>query len=253
IEGGEPLSFYASFPLRSLVAHPYREAFANQLLPQLHADLWSDWFGAFHQPAWNDPSLLDRITASSQSILGLVGDALALGGLAVLGVPALVRVLRRRPAGPSEVAFAFLTLLALVGFVAFVVQIVRYPQAAGKEIKASYLMFAAPAFAVFSVASWLAVARRRHYAGIALACIAGLYVVSYPVSLASALSHSYASLPRVAADFGYVDLGVSVPSDTGTAYLGSPRDVTVYVANRGTGTANDVTLVLRLSPGMRLL
>src|SRR5262249_48519723 len=238
VEGGEPLSFYVSFPLRSLLAHPYRDAFGNQLLPQLHADLWSDWFGAFHQSLWADPPLLDRITASSQSILGLVGDALALGGLAVFGVPMLVRVLRRRPTGQGGVALAFLTLLTIVGFVALVAQIVRYPQAGGKEIKASYLMFAAPAFAVFSVASWLAVARRHRLAGIVLVVAAGLYAVSYPVSLGSALSQPYRSLPRLAAHFGYVDLGVAVPADTGTAYLGSPRDVTIYVSNTGTGTAN---------------
>src|SRR5262249_38864781 len=140
-----------------------------------------------------------------------------------------------------------------VGFVALVAQIVRYPQAGGKEIKASYLMFAAPAFAVFSVASWLAVARRHRLAGIVLVVAAGLYAVSYPVSLGSALSQPYRSLPRLGAHFGSVDLGVAAPADTGTASLGSPRDVTIYVSNTGTGTANAVTLVIRLSPGMRLL
>ena len=48
VPGGEPLSFYVSFPARSLVEHPYRDHLANQFLPQLHADLWSDWYGTFH-------------------------------------------------------------------------------------------------------------------------------------------------------------------------------------------------------------
>src|SRR5271167_4438415 len=47
LKGNEPFSFFVSFPLGSLVTHPYRPDFANQLLPMLHADLWSDWYGNF--------------------------------------------------------------------------------------------------------------------------------------------------------------------------------------------------------------
>jgi hypothetical protein len=254
VAGGEPLSFYSStFPLGSLVVRPFRESFANQLLPQLHADLWSDWFGAFHNTSWQDPTRLDRITASSQSVLGLVGDALAIGGLAAFGVPMLMRVLRRRQTGPTDVAYAFLALLVLVGFALFVAQIVRYPQLGGKEIKASYLMFAAPAFAVFSVASWVALARRRRWIGVALGVVACLYVVSYPVSLASALSHPYDPRLSLPTSFGYVDLTVSVPGESGSAALGGEKDFTIWVANSGTETAFSVKLTLQLARGMRLL
>jgi hypothetical protein len=254
LTGGEPLSFYTStFPMRSLVVHPFRPSFVNQLLPQLHADLWSDWFGAFHQGVWEHPPLLDRLTASSQSVLGLAGDALAIGGLVAFGVPMLVQVVRRAPTGPTEVAYAFLALLTLVGFAAFVGQIVRYPQAGGKEIKASYLMFAAPAFAVFSVASWVALARRRRWAGVTLGVMAALYVVSYPVSLASALSHPYDPRLKLTPNLGYADLTVSVPPKSGSAGVGSEQDFTIWVANAGTETAFFVKLTLRLAPGMRLL
>ena len=41
---GEPRAFYVSLPLHDLALHPYRNAFANELLPKFHADLWSDWF-----------------------------------------------------------------------------------------------------------------------------------------------------------------------------------------------------------------
>jgi Dolichyl-phosphate-mannose-protein mannosyltransferase/Domain of unknown function DUF11 len=254
LSGGEPLSFYTStFPLRALVVHPYREAFVNQLLPQMHADLWSDWFGAFHGGAWQFPTHLDRITASSQSVLGLVGDALALGGLVAFGVPMLIRVLRRRQEGPPGIGYAFLALLVLVGFAAFVAQIVRYPQVGGKEIKASYLMFAAPAFAVFSVAAWVALAQRRRRLGVALGVVAALYVVSYPVSLASALSHPYDPRLNLAPSLGYVDLNVAVPPESGSAPLGSEKDFAVWVTNAGTETAFSVELTLQLSRGMRLL
>jgi len=256
LPGGEPLTFYTStFPVRSLVIHPYREAFVNQLLPQLHADLWSDWFGVFHQGVWEHPPVLDRITASSQSVLGLACDALAIGGLVAFGVPMLIRVVRRRPTGPAGVAYAFLTLLTVVGFIAFVAQIVRYPQAGGKEIKASYLMFAAPAFAVFSVAAWLALTRRSRLVGIVLAVIAGLYVVSYPVSLASALGHHhpYDGQQVLPADFTYNDLTVSVPPSSGTAGLGTAESLSIVVGSVGTVTTLNVNLTIQLSSGMRLL
>ena len=253
VTGGEPLSFYVSFPVGSLVAHPYRERFANELLPQLHADLWSDWFGAFHPNAWVDPSTLDRVMASSQSVLGLFGDALALGGLALIGIPALVRVVRRQHESESDAGLGLLTLLAVVGFAALVAQIIRYPQIGGKEIKASYLMFAAPGFAIFSVASWLAIVRRRPRAGVVLVTVAALYAVSYGVSLASALSHKWDPRLDLAPPYGYVDLRVSVPAISGDAPKGSTHDLELSVANDGTETAFDVKLVLRLSPGMRLL
>jgi hypothetical protein len=165
----------------------------------------------------------------------------------------LVRVLRRRPTGPTGVAYAFLALLTLVGFAAFVAQIVRYPQLGGKEIKASYLMFAAPAFAVFSVASWVALAHRRRWMGIALGIVAALYLVSYPVSLASALSHPYDPHLKLTPNFGYTDLTVSVPPISGSAGIGSEKDFAVWVANAGTETAFSVTLTLQLAPGMHLL
>ena len=81
----QPPSFYVSFPLRTLVVHPYRPDFSNELFPKLHAELWSDWFGVIHR--LESPTRLERVTASSQSVLGFVGDALALGGLAALAIP----------------------------------------------------------------------------------------------------------------------------------------------------------------------
>src|SRR5262249_40458640 len=144
VQGGEPASFFVSLPIRSLVSHPYRDHLANQFLPQLHADLWSDWYGAFHRN-WTVSSKADRASASSQSIVGLVGDALALGGLAAFGVPALWRLVRRRAragtgGSPSDAALGLLALLAVAGIVGLLAQIIRYPQVDGKEIKASYLL-----------------------------------------------------------------------------------------------------------------
>jgi hypothetical protein len=252
IPGGEPLSFYVSFPIKPLVLTPYRDHFANQLLPVLHADLWSDWYGAFQPNQWGNPSHLDRITASSQSILGLAADALALGGLVAIGVPALLHILRRRQGGGF--GLALLTLVTLLGLGVFVGQIVRYPQLGGTEIKASYLMFAVPAFAVFSVAAWLAVAQWRRFAGIALVALAVLYAVSYPASLASALGgHTYPTRLQLPVAMTYVDLTLSVPPESGSAQVGDKPDFTIVVANHGTGAAFEVRLFIHLAHGMRLL
>ena len=189
VPGGEPLSFYISFPARSLVVHPYRNQLANQFFPQLHADLWSDWYGAFHN-TWASSSREDRVSASSQSVLGLAADALGIGGLLAFGVPPLLRLVRRQPRGPNDAALGFLALLSGAAVLALAAQIIRYPQIDGKEIKASYLMFTAPCWAIFSVAAWVAVWRWRALR-IALVAAAGLYALSYGTSLAATFSHSF--------------------------------------------------------------
>ena len=248
-----PRSFFVSFPAGSLVTHPYRERFHNELLPKLHADLWSDWYGQFHPNNWGDSTRLDRATASTQSVLGLAGDALAIGGLAAIGVPALLRTLRRRGGRESDGALALLSLVTVVAFAAFVIQIVRYPQIAGVEIKASYLLFLAPCFAVFSVAAWLAVARWRRQAGIALVVAAVLYAFSYGTSLAAVFSGNYDQQPRLAPPHGYVDLKLTLQGPNGKQWFGSEADYTFFVENVGTRDASNVALQINLAPGMQLL
>ena len=109
----------------------------------------------------------------------------------------------------SDGALGFLALLAAAAVVALAAQIIRYPQVDGKEIKASYLMFTAPCWAVFSVAAWTALWRRPTLR-IVLAIAASLYVLSYGTSLAASFSHSYPSLPDIVESQGYTDLSVSI-------------------------------------------
>lgn len=138
---GEPRSFYVSFPVRDLALHPYRNAFTNELLPKFHADLWSDWFGV-DRNYWEKPSVADRVLASTQSLLGLGGDVLVIAGFVLLWL--------RRERDPLVLSLALLTALA---WLAFVVSLVHYPQTAGDPIKSSYLLFLAPAAAIFGVAA----------------------------------------------------------------------------------------------------
>jgi uncharacterized repeat protein (TIGR01451 family) len=253
LEGGEPRSFYVSFPFPALVTHPYRDDFSNQLLPKLHADLWTDWYGQFHLNGWKGSTQLDHRTATSQSVLGFVGDALALGGLAAIGIPALVRVARRRGRRDSDTPLALLALVATASLAGFVAQIMRFPQITGVEIKASYLLFTAPCFAVFSVAAWLAVARWRRRAGIVLAAVAVAYLFSYGTSLASTLSKHYDPQAGIEPTYGYVDLRLALRSNVIGRSIGSEVDYEASITNAGTMTAGNVVLDVDLPAGMSLL
>jgi 4-amino-4-deoxy-L-arabinose transferase-like glycosyltransferase len=157
----QPREFYVSAPVADLVVHPYRPAFAGELWPKFHADLWSDWFGAQHG-FWSEaPDAATRVFLSSQSVLGLFFSVVALAGLWFL---------RRQP-----------VLLAIVGvtWIGFVVQNIRFPQADGDPIQARYLLFLAPIFALAAVE-----AGRRLPRPLVLLW-GGLYAVSYAGFLAT--------------------------------------------------------------------
>ena len=125
----QPLSFFVSLPFPDLITRPYRESFKNELLPKFHAELWSDWFGADHN--WQDSSRADRFLATSQSVLGFGGDALVIGGLLGFGVPATRRAIRSRGVGRDDAALAALATLFVLGWAAYVVTLVRFPQTDG--------------------------------------------------------------------------------------------------------------------------
>jgi uncharacterized repeat protein (TIGR01451 family) len=245
----QPLSFYVSFPARSLVVHPFRPDFSNQLLPQLHAELWSDWFGVVHgqRSTWG----LERATASSQSVLGLVFDVLALGGLAALAIPAALRVLRRRSRAPGDVGLGLLGTLAVAAFAAFVVMLVRFPQQYGDPIKSSYLLFTAPCWAVFTVAAWTALRRRRRL-GAALAAIAVAYVASYGADLAGAFLRATGP-GYVGGASGFVDLAAGIQQNSPSPAVGGTIDFAAGVQNLGNQTATSLVLTVRLPHGMRLI
>lgn len=173
----QPRSFFVSFPFPDLVTHPYRESFRNELLPKFHAELWSDWFGADH--GWASPSRADRVLASSQSILGFGGDALVLGGLVGFGIPALRRAMRNSRATREDAVLAALTTLFLLGWAAYVVTLIRFPQADGDPIQAHYLLFLAPAAAIFAVCAGRWAWWRSRLTRACLVAWLALYLVSF--------------------------------------------------------------------------
>jgi hypothetical protein len=243
----QPLSFYVSFPLRTLVVHPYRPDFDDQLLPKLHAELWSDWFGAFHG-GWGSATRLDRVTASTQSVLGFAGDALAIVGLAGIAAPAGVRVVSRRSRRASDLGLGFLALFTVTALAGFLLMLIRFPQQFGDPIKSSYLLFTAPAWAVFSVAAWAELRRRRAKAQIALAGVAALYAISYATHLGSVFAQPSAGVTRAG-----VDLHSSIQGSSPAAVPGIDLMFAIFVDNAGSQPANHVTLRIHVPPGMNLL
>jgi hypothetical protein len=184
LRNGQPLSFFVAVPVRDLVVHPYRNDFANDLLPKFHADLWSDWYGV-DRNYWAAPTRADRVLMSSQSLLGLLADAVVLAGFALIGLPALIRVVRRRARSATDALFATLTLLSLAAWAAFVATLVHYPQAGGDPIKASYLLFLAPVAAIFGVSYGDRLWHRSRWWRYALVGWAALYAISYAGVLAT--------------------------------------------------------------------
>ena len=226
----------------------------NEFLPQLHADLWSDYFGAFVPPGQRRAAI-GRITASTQSVLGLVADALAIGGLCLFGIPALTRGFRRRDCQTLDTPYGLLALLALLGTIALAVQVIRYPQALGLEIKASYLLFTAPCWAIFSVAAWVRVAGRSAKLKSALAVAAGLYVLSYGTTLAAAFTQPFDQRLSIVQPEAYPDLDVSIDNMTSgrPEVTGTEQDFTIWIESKGAAGAVNPLLVIDLDPGLRLL
>jgi hypothetical protein len=171
----QPLSFYVSFPL-DLITHPRSPSFKESLLPRFHAYLWSDWGGGYHH--WGETKHLATFFASTQSVLGFGGDALVLGGVAFIGLPALWR--------RSNPALTVLTTLFLLSWGAFIATLIRFPQKEGDPIKAHYLLFLAPVSAVFGVASARALIRQGGWQRNGLYVWLALYSASWGMTLATA-------------------------------------------------------------------
>jgi len=178
----QPRSFYVSLP-PELVTRPHYYHFENKLLPRFHAYLWSDWSGGYHR-LWVSPKRHARTLASVQSVLGFGGDALVLGGLAMLGLPALLRAVRRRSSGTDN-ALAVLTTLFVVSWVAYVTTLIRFPQKGGDPIKVHYLLFLGPISVVLAIAGGGAFGRSGRRRALLLAWVA-VYALSWTFTLATA-------------------------------------------------------------------
>jgi hypothetical protein len=179
----QPLSFFFSIPA-SLITHPRKPSFMNTLLPRFHAYLWSDWYGGYHQ--WDDAKRYAATLGSVQSVLGLGGDALVVGGVAAIGVPALLRVARRRDVLPTDAAFAVLTTLFVLAWAGFIATLIRFPQRDSDPVKVRYLLFIAPVCAVFGIAAATGLVRRGGWKRVLLLAWVAVYAVSWALTIETA-------------------------------------------------------------------
>jgi len=120
-----PASFYFGLGLPQVVTAPVRPHFRNEAIPTTYSEVWGDYFGVW------------RGDRESQSILGFLPTLLALGGSVVL-------LLRSRRI-PALLPAALLPGLGLLGYLYFTVS---YPTPDGDVLKASYMLTAAPAWAL---------------------------------------------------------------------------------------------------------
>ena len=120
-----PASFYVGLGLPEVFTDPMRPHFRNEAIPTTYSEVWGDYFGAW------------RGSRERQSFLGLLPSLLALAGWVVL----LARSLRV----PARLPVAVLPGLALLGYLYFTVS---YPTRDGDVLKASYMLTAAPAWAL---------------------------------------------------------------------------------------------------------
>jgi hypothetical protein len=147
-----PASFYLSTGLPDVFTNPTRPHFLNEALPTTYTEIWSDYFGSF---AWGAPTPPTPEVARQlrlQNVLGLLPTALSLTGLV-----GLFRLARRRR-DPALVLVGTLPLAALAGFLLFAV---AYPSPDGDVVKASYMLTAAPAWALAFAYATVRVARNR--------------------------------------------------------------------------------------------
>jgi hypothetical protein len=181
--GHQPLSFFVSFPVQ-LITHPRGPSFKEALLPRFHAYLWSDWGGGYHH--WGETKRFATLLASTQSVLGFGGDALVLGGVALIGVPALRRAATHKLRLPADAPLAVLTTLFLLAWASFIATLVRFPQRDGDPIKAHYLLFLAPVSAVFAIAAGTALVRRGGWRRTLLFTWIAAYAISWALTFATA-------------------------------------------------------------------
>ena len=112
---------------------------------------------------------------------------LVLGGLIGFGWPALRRALRDPGVARDDAVLAALTALFLLGWLAYFVTLVRFPQADGDPIQAHYLLFLAPVAGLFGVCAGRWAWRRSRATRVFFSTWLVLYAVSFGAVLLTSL------------------------------------------------------------------
>jgi hypothetical protein len=169
----QPREFYTAPDAGQLFTRPYRPSFQKQLVPTAYAELWGDYFGYWSWAFNTPPDSRVKRELVQQSAIGLLPTLLGIGGWLAL-VAAMIRERFRRA---ELVVITVLPAAALLGFLYYAL---AFPSPDGDTIKASYMLVAAPAWAL--TFAWAADSlRRRPVIGPAvLLVLAGSALLSLP-------------------------------------------------------------------------
>jgi 4-amino-4-deoxy-L-arabinose transferase-like glycosyltransferase len=156
LQRGRPAKFWLPPSPVELVRMPYNPRFKNRLLPVVYADWWGDYWRSYRIPAdlHNEPRRLPDEYArplQRQAAVGWIVGVAALAGVIALTVVAV----RRRD-------LALGTLLLSLGLLAvsFLGFLVRYPKLDGDNMKALYVLNAAPVLAIAAAFAFTRLAAR---------------------------------------------------------------------------------------------
>jgi hypothetical protein len=138
-----PGEFYTGVGWPDVFTHPYTPSYLNELLPTTYTELWGDYFGVFAWGANTPPTDAVERDLTQQSELGLLPTALAFVGLG--GIAWGLRRRRALAEWTGRLLVVGLPLAALAGYLLYVVS---YPTIDGDVLKATFMLPAAPCWAL---------------------------------------------------------------------------------------------------------
>jgi hypothetical protein len=143
-EHGRPAAFWIGLSVDDVFTRPYQPAFRNHLVPVLYADWWGDYWRVYRIPAELHETPDTLPTKYSRPLVQQVWLGLWITVAALAGLVALtIRAVRRR----EEALWTLLLSLGLLA-VSYAGFLWRYPKQDGDNIKALYVLNAAPVVAV---------------------------------------------------------------------------------------------------------
>ncbi len=136
-----PASFYTAPDLAQIFTRPYRPSYNNQFLPTAYSELWGDYFGHWVWSAETPPLGRAERELIQQSGIGVLPTLLGLVGWLAF-VAGLVRT---RLENSALVPLVALPAVAALGFFYYALAV---PSSDGDTIKGSFMLVAAPAWAL---------------------------------------------------------------------------------------------------------
>jgi 4-amino-4-deoxy-L-arabinose transferase-like glycosyltransferase len=138
-----PAEFYTGLGWPQVFTRPYTPSFLNELVPTTYSELWGDYFGVFAWGANTPPDSGVKRDLTQQNELGLLPTIVAL-----IGLGGVAWGLRHRRALASQTARLVVVALPLVALLGYLYYVVSYPTNDGDVLKATFMLSAAPCWAL---------------------------------------------------------------------------------------------------------